>query len=38
MKQDSVFKCRFCLSQETDTAEECPHIEVNGQSLDAEEK
>ena len=34
LKEDSEFKCQTCLNQQTDTAEGCPCIELNGPSLE----
>ena len=34
LKEDSEFKCQTCLNQQTDTAEGCPRIELNGPSLE----
>ena len=37
-KKDSKFKCQTCEKQRTDTARDCPGIELNGQSLKIQEK
>ena len=30
LKEDSKFKCQTCGNQQTDVAEDCPGIELNG--------
>ena len=37
-KHDDKFECQTCISQEIDTAEECPGIELNFQFLEVLEK
>ena len=36
--QNSKFKCQSCANQQVNIAEDCPGIELNGQSLEIVEK
>ena len=33
LKEDSMFKCQVCAYKQTDIAEDCPSIDLNGKSL-----
>ena len=33
VKEDGKFNCEACANQQTDIAENCPGIKLNGQSL-----
>ena len=38
LKKDSKFKCQTCANKQIHIAEDCPGIEMNGQSLEIVEK
>ena len=38
LKEDSLFKYQTCANQQTNIAEDCPGIELNGRSLEIVEK
>ena len=38
LKEDNTFKCRACVNQQIDIAQDCPNIKLNSQSLEVVKK